>query len=96
MAQPLSTMERVNRTNEDMRRLRELVRRVRVKQIVVGLPLRFDGLARLNGRRKRSASRSGYETDWRAGEDGGRKAPSWEAERLLERTPGKIHPGRKI
>ena len=34
MAQPLSTMERINR-NEDMRRLRELVREHGVKQIVV-------------------------------------------------------------
>src|SRR5260370_9730684 len=42
MAQPLSTMERINR-NEDMRRLRELVREHGVKQIVVGLPLRLDG-----------------------------------------------------
>src|SRR5437879_12903280 len=42
MAQPLSTMERINR-NEDMRRLRELVRAQGVKQIVVGLPLRLDG-----------------------------------------------------
>src|SRR5258708_12072075 len=42
MARPLSTMERINR-NEDMRRLRELVREQGVKQIVVGLPLRLDG-----------------------------------------------------
>jgi len=35
-------MERINR-NEDMRRLRELVREHGVKQIVVGLPLRLDG-----------------------------------------------------
>src|SRR6266702_1411763 len=42
MAQPLSTMERINR-NEDMRRLREVVREHGVKQIVVGLPLRLDG-----------------------------------------------------
>jgi putative transcription antitermination factor YqgF len=42
IARPLSTMERVNR-NEDMRRLRELVREHGVKQIVVGLPLRLDG-----------------------------------------------------
>ena len=42
MAQPLMTMERINR-NEDMRRLRELVRGHDVKQIVVGLPLRLDG-----------------------------------------------------
>src|SRR5258708_18848827 len=42
MPQPLSTLERINR-NEDMRRLRELVREHEVKQIVVGLPLRLDG-----------------------------------------------------
>ncbi len=35
-------MERINR-NEDMRRLREVVREHGVKQIVVGLPLRLDG-----------------------------------------------------
>src|ERR1700686_5739895 len=42
MAQPLSTIERINR-NEDMRRLRELAREQGVKQMVVGLPLRLDG-----------------------------------------------------
>ena len=39
---PLLTLKRVNR-NEDMRRLRELVREHGVGQIVVGLPLRLDG-----------------------------------------------------
>src|SRR5215468_6089328 len=38
IARPLATLERVNR-NQDMRRLRELVREYSVKQIVVGLPL---------------------------------------------------------
>ena len=42
MPKPLATLERVNR-NEDMRRLRELVRDHGVQQIVVGLPLRLDG-----------------------------------------------------
>src|SRR5499427_1660439 len=42
VAQPLTTLERVNR-NEDMRRLRELVRDHGVKYVVVGLPLRLDG-----------------------------------------------------
>src|SRR5215470_13276190 len=42
LAQPLDTMERVNR-NEDMRRLREVVREHGVRQIVVGLPLKLDG-----------------------------------------------------
>ena len=51
MAQPLSTMERINR-NEDMRRLREVVREHGVKQIVVGLPLRLDG-SRMARRQRR-------------------------------------------
>ena len=42
LAQPLGTLDRINR-NEDMRRLRELVREHGVRQIVVGLPLRLDG-----------------------------------------------------
>jgi len=42
LPQPLDTLERVNR-NEDMRRLREIVRDWGVRQIVVGLPLRLDG-----------------------------------------------------
>jgi putative Holliday junction resolvase len=42
VAQPLTTLERINR-NEDMRRLRELVRVHGVKFVVVGLPLRLDG-----------------------------------------------------
>src|SRR5439155_11108638 len=40
--QPLATLERINR-NEDMRRLRELIRDHSVKFVVVGLPLRLDG-----------------------------------------------------
>jgi len=42
IAQPLGTLKRINR-NEDMRRLRELVRDNGVKLILVGLPLRLDG-----------------------------------------------------
>src|SRR5262249_6798961 len=42
VAQPPNALERVNR-NEDMRRLRELVREHGVKQILVGLRLRLDG-----------------------------------------------------
>jgi putative Holliday junction resolvase len=41
MPQPLSTLERINR-NEDMRRLRELVREHGVGRSS-GLPLRLDG-----------------------------------------------------
>jgi putative Holliday junction resolvase len=42
IATPFDVMKRVNR-NEDMRRLRELVRDEKVTRIVVGLPLRLDG-----------------------------------------------------
>src|SRR5262249_46234286 len=42
LPRPLDTLQRVNR-NEDMQRLREIVREHGVKQIVVGLPLRLDG-----------------------------------------------------
>ena len=53
LPRPLDTLQRVNR-NEDMRRLREIVREHEVGQIVVGLPLRLDGTARRNGRRSRA------------------------------------------
>ena len=42
IARPLGTLERKNR-NEDMRRLREVIREHGVKRVVVGLPLRLDG-----------------------------------------------------
>lgn len=42
LPRPLATLARKNR-NEDMKRLREIVREHAVKQIVVGLPLRMDG-----------------------------------------------------
>jgi putative holliday junction resolvase len=41
-AQPLATLERTNRRN-DLRRLRDLVRRHNVRRIVVGHPLHLDG-----------------------------------------------------
>jgi putative pre-16S rRNA nuclease len=44
IAEPHDTLERINR-NEDMRRLREFVRDHKIKQIVVGMPLRLDGSA---------------------------------------------------
>lgn len=42
LIKPLNVLARQNR-REDVRRLRELAREHRVKQIVVGLPLRMDG-----------------------------------------------------
>ncbi len=42
IARPLGLIARKNR-NEDMRRLREIIREHGVRRIVVGLPLRLDG-----------------------------------------------------
>src|SRR5579864_2824809 len=43
-SQPLTTLPRTNR-RDDLRRLRLLARKNKVRQIVVGLPLRLDGSA---------------------------------------------------
>src|SRR5579864_437160 len=43
-SQPLTTLPRTNR-RDDLRRLRLLARENKVRQIVVGLPLRLDGTA---------------------------------------------------
>jgi putative Holliday junction resolvase len=85
MAQPLSTMERINR-NEDMRRLRELVREHGVKQIVVGLPLKLDGT---RGEMAEEAERFARRVRKQIGvpvELVDERLTSWEAERLLEET----------
>jgi putative Holliday junction resolvase len=89
MAQPLSTLERVNR-NEDMRRLRELVREQGVKQIVVGLPLRLDGT---RGEMAEEAERFALRVRKQIGvpvEMVDERLTSWEAERLMEETQGRF------
>ena len=89
MAQPLSTMERVNR-NEDMRRLRELVREQGVKQVVVGLPLKLDGT---RGEMAEEAERFARRVQKQIGvpvELVDERLTSWEAERLLEETQGRF------
>ncbi len=89
MAQPLSTMERINR-NEDMRRLRELVRDHGVKQIVVGLPLRLDGT---RGSMAEEAERFAQRLRKQIGvpvEMVDERLTSWEAERLLEEVQGRF------
>lgn len=100
MAQPLSTMERVNR-NEDMRRLREIIREHGVSQIVVGLPLKLDGT---RGEMAEEAQRFARRIKKQIGvpvELVDERLTSWEAERLLEETQGrfihaeKAHVGRK-
>jgi putative holliday junction resolvase len=89
MARPLGTFERVNR-NEDMRRLRELVREHGVKQIVVGLPLRLDGT---RGEMADEAERFAQRVRKQVGvpvEMVDERLTSWEAERLLEETQGRF------
>lgn len=95
MAQPLSTLERVNR-NEDMRRLRELVREHGVKQIVVGLPLRLDGT---RGEMAEEAERFAERVRKQIGvpvEMADERLTSWEAERLLEETQGRFIHDEKL
>jgi putative Holliday junction resolvase len=89
MAQPLRTMERVNR-NEDMRRLRELVREHGVKQVVVGMPLRLDGS---RGEMAEEAERFAQRVRKQIGipvEMVDERLTSWEAERLLEEVQGRF------
>jgi putative pre-16S rRNA nuclease len=95
MAQPLSTMERVNR-NEDMRRLRELVREHAVKQIIVGLPLRLDGT---RGEMAEEAERFALRVRKQIGvpvEMVDERLSSWEAERLLEEIQGRFIHDEKL
>lgn len=95
MAQPLSTMERVNR-NEDMRRLRELVHEQGVKLIVVGLPLRLDGT---RGAMAEEAERFAQRVRKQIGvpvEMVDERLTSWEAERLLEEAQGRFIHDEKL
>ena len=89
LAVPLETLERINR-NEDMRRLREIVRAHGVKQIVVGLPLRLDGT---RGEMAEEAARFAERVRKQFGvpvEMVDERLTSWEAERLLEEQSGRI------
>ena len=95
MAQPLSTLERINR-NEDLRRLRELVREHGVKQIVVGLPLRMDGT---HGEMAEEVERFAQRVRKQIGvpvEMVDERLTSWEAERLLEEVQGRFIRDEKL
>jgi putative holliday junction resolvase len=88
IAQPLGTLERINR-NEDMRRLRELVRDNSVKLILVGLPLRLDGT---HGEMAEETQRFAERMRKQIGvaiEMADERLTSWEAERLLEEEFGR-------
>ncbi|PYT97721.1 MAG: Holliday junction resolvase RuvX [Acidobacteria bacterium] len=95
IAQPLSTIERINR-NEDMRRLRELVRVYGVKQIVMGLPLKLDGT---RSEMAEEAERFARRVRKQIGvpvEMVDERLTSWEAERLLEETQGRFLHAEKL
>jgi len=88
VAQPLATLERINR-NEDMRRIRELVRDHFVKYIVVGLPLRLDGT---RGEMAEEVERFAQRVRKQIGvpvEMADERLTSWEAERQLEERFGR-------
>ena len=88
IAEPLATLQRVNR-NEDMRRLRELAREHRVKQILVGLPLRLDGT---RGEMAEEAERFAQRVRKQIGipvQLVDERLSSWEAERKMEEEFGK-------
>jgi putative Holliday junction resolvase len=88
MAQPLATLERINR-NEDIRRLRELVRGHSVKLILVGLPLRLDGT---RGDMAEETERFAQRLRKQIGvvvEMADERLTSWEAERQLEEQFGR-------
>jgi len=89
LARPLCTMQRINR-NEDMRRLRELAREHGVKQIVVGLPLRLDGT---RGEMAEEAESFAHRVRKQVGvpvEMVDERLTSWEAERWLEESQGRV------
>ena len=88
IAQAHDTLERINR-NEDMRRLRELAGELRVRQIVVGLPLRLDGTS---GEMAEEATRFAERVRKQIGvrvEMVDERLTSWEAERILEEELGR-------
>ena len=88
VAQPLTTLERINR-NEDMRRLRELARRQGVRFVLVGLPLRMDGT---RGEMAEEAERFARRVRKQIGvvvEMVDERLTSWEAQRQLEEQFGR-------
>ena len=100
IAEPFTTLERVNR-NEDMRRLREFARDHHVRQIIVGLPLRLDGTpGEMADEAMRFAERVRKQLALPV-ELVDERLTSWEAERILEEELGRrithteTHAGRK-
>ena len=103
-AQPLGTLERTNR-RDDLRRLREIVRRHDVRRIVVGHPLRLDGTP---GEMAAEAARFAARIEKQLGlpvELVDERLSSWEAEQIvglstaaagkLRRGEGRLGTGKK-
>jgi len=81
-------MERINR-NQDLCRLRQLVREHSVKLVLVGLPLRLDGT---HGEMAEEARRFALRVQKQIGvavEMADERLTSWEAERQLEEQFGR-------
>lgn len=92
-AQPLGTLVRTNRRN-DLRRLREIVRRYGVRRIVVGHPLTLAGTA---GEAAAEAARfaARIEKELRLPvELSDERLSSWEAEQILAQTRAARRPPR--
>ena len=88
VARPLAAMERINR-NQDLCRLRQLVREHSVKLVLVGLPLRLDGT---HGEMAEEARRFALRVQKQIGvavEMADERLTSWEAERQLEEQFGR-------
>ena len=88
VARPLAAMERINR-NQDLCRLRQLVRDHSVKLVLVGLPLRLDGT---HGEMAEEARRFALRVQKQIGvavEMADERLTSWEAERQLEEQFGR-------
>lgn len=88
IAEPLATVQRVNR-NDDMRRLRELAREQGVKEIVIGLPLNLDGT---RGTMAEDVERFARRVRKQIGVPVAlvdERLTSWEAERAMEEEFGK-------
>jgi putative Holliday junction resolvase len=94
-AQPLQTLERTNRRN-DLRRLREIVRKQGVQRIIVGHPLHLDGSeSEMAAEAARFAARIEKELGLPV-ELADERLSSWEAEQVLAEAGKKKRAGDAV
>lgn len=94
-AQPLQTLERTNRRN-DIRRVREIVRRNGVRRIVVGHPVHLNGTeSEMAAEAARFAERLGKELGLPV-ELADERLSSWEAEQVLVEAGQKKRAGAAV